>query len=120
MGAELVLASTTLSGAGDATATFRLALSEGRTKCLQIDTDGTLVIGAVVLEVRNSHPDAVNGGGWIDVTSILADGLRGDDLTAGQGAAAYNFSFEGSEEMRLTVPWASGSGDVSATLHAVT
>lgn len=118
MSAELLLEATTLSGAGSQIITKRLPKAgAGRSLALQIDTDGTLTLGAVTIEVRNAHSGAVNGGGWIDFTAELD--LYGDDLTAGQGAAGYNVSFLAFEEIRVTIPWDAGSGDVSLTLHAV-
>ena len=120
MSAKLLIPATTLSGAGDATGTARLPqVAPGTSVAVQVDTDGTLVLGDVVIELRNTHPDAVNsGGGWIDYSAEIA--AVGDDLTAGQGTAGYNFSLQGYEEIRVTASWASGSGDVSVVVHSVT
>lgn len=116
MSSELVHAPQTLSGAGSVVATFRLT-PFARSRALQIDTDGTLVLGAVMVEVRLAHADAVGGGGWVDYTAQLTP--VGDDLTAGQGSSLYNFSFLAAEVCRVTIPWASGSGDVSVMQHTV-
>jgi len=116
MSAALVIAPTTLSGAGSAQVSLRLT-PWSRSHVFQIDTDGTLVLGAVTIEVRLSHPNAVGGGGWVDYTAELTP--VGDDLTAGQGSSLYNLSFSGAEEIRFTIPWSSGSGDVSLTRHAI-
>jgi len=119
MSATLLIPATTLTGAGNAQANTRMPkVAPGTSVAVQIDTDGTLTINAVVIELRNTHPDAVNGGGWIDYSAEISP--VGDDLTAGQGAAGYNFSLQGYEEIRVTVPWAAGSGDVSVTIHSVT
>lgn len=119
MSAKLLIPATTLTGAGNAQGSTRTVKdAPGTSVAVQIDTNGTLTLGAVVIELRNSHPDAVGGGGWIDYTAEIPP--VGDDLTAGQGSVGYNFSLQGYEEIRVTVPWAAGSGDVSVTIHSVT